>query len=94
MRAALERYAVLEDGTARCWGSNGAGELGDGTAEERANPVVVEGLEGVRAIAAGGSHTCAVLDNGRVYCWGYNYHGQLGDGTELASAEPVEVLLP
>jgi hypothetical protein len=33
--------ALLEDRTVRCWGQNGTGRLGDGTEDERVNPVQV-----------------------------------------------------
>jgi alpha-tubulin suppressor-like RCC1 family protein len=36
--------AVTRVGTARCWGLNGAGELGDGTTRRRLRPVEVLGL--------------------------------------------------
>ena len=46
---------------------------------------------GVRAIAAGGFHTCALLEAGAVWCWGENDDGQLGDGTltDHRTAAPV-----
>ncbi|MGZ3457962.1 MAG: RCC1 domain-containing protein [Archangium sp.] len=33
--------ALLEDGTVRCWGDNGSGQLGDGTTESRPSPTPV-----------------------------------------------------
>jgi alpha-tubulin suppressor-like RCC1 family protein len=33
--------AVLDDATARCWGWNGSGQLGDGTSTQRQIPVAV-----------------------------------------------------
>jgi alpha-tubulin suppressor-like RCC1 family protein len=76
--------AVLEDGEAKCWGSNYFGMLGDGKPEYQQGatyePVGVAGLTDVRGIAAGGAVTCALLTNGHVDCWGADYNGQLGDG--------------
>lgn len=77
----LHTCAVMQDGTARCWGYNGYGQLEDGTTTSSAVPVVVPGLSSVRSISAGMYHTCAVLENGTASCWGYNQNAQLGDGT-------------
>jgi alpha-tubulin suppressor-like RCC1 family protein len=85
--------ALLGDGTARCWGENGYGQLGDGTTvSPRTAPVAVSGLAGARALAAGMEHSCALLDGGGVSCWGHNDVGQLGDGTTTSSALPRTVL--
>lgn len=43
---------VTEDGTALCWGRNEAGQLGDGTREDRAAPAVVAGPREAAAAAA------------------------------------------
>jgi alpha-tubulin suppressor-like RCC1 family protein len=91
--------ALLSDGTVRCWGSGGNGQLGDGTTTDGSNPVVVlesDGtpLGGVTQIATGGAHTCALLeDAGRtVRCWGLGDNGQLGDGSTTNRSLPVAVL--
>lgn len=79
--------AALMDGTARCWGSNGDGELGDGGRDASATPVVVTGLTGVTNIVAGQSHTCAILAGGTIACWGFA--GAIANGTTT----PVPLLL-
>jgi alpha-tubulin suppressor-like RCC1 family protein len=87
--------ALLSDGTVKCWGLNFAGELGDGTNNYNSNnPVSVSGISNAKAIAAGGSHSCALLSNGTVKCWGRNEHGELGNGTtgdSTNSNTPVSV---
>lgn len=84
--------AVLVDGSARCWGDNANGELGDGTTIFRPSPVTVVDLSDVRSIAAGLFHTCALLQSGGVRCWGANALGRLGDGSQTASLTPVVVV--
>ena len=78
---AYHTCAVLGNGTLRCWGRNGQGQLGNGTFTNSSTPVPVSGLTGVAAVSGGGAHTCAVLSDGTVRCWGENEFGQLGNGT-------------
>ena len=52
--------ALLTDGTLRAWGLNDAGQLGDGTTENRVRPVAVQGLSGVRSVVAGGGYSLAL----------------------------------
>jgi len=83
--------AVMPDATARCWGSNGDGELGRGTQGEPQLPGPLGALSSVAEIALGADHGCARLDDASVYCWGANTQGQLGDGTLLSKTSPVKV---
>ena len=73
--------ALRGDGTVWAWGSNGHGQLGDGTTQTTTTPVQVGGLTGVVRIAAGSAHSIAVKRDGTVWAWGSNAAGQLGDGT-------------
>ncbi len=57
-------------------------------------PAQVDGLDNVRAIAAGSAFTCALLPGGDVRCWGDNSLGQLGSSAVATggySAAPVTV---
>ena len=79
-------------GQVRCWGSNGSGQLGDGTQQTHLTPVMVSGLgTGHKSIAAGVAHSCAVTEAGAAMCWGNNFYGQLGDGSKTDRPMPVGV---
>jgi alpha-tubulin suppressor-like RCC1 family protein len=75
--------ALMSDGTVRCWGMGGSGQLGLGTGEydDANHPTPVPGLFGVTAIGMSGGHACALLEDETVKCWGANFYGQLGRGT-------------
>lgn len=91
--------ALTFHGRAYCWGYNGGGRLGDGTtAQFRPAPVLVRSTPSlphgrVRAVAAGGRHTCAIAEGGSASCWGTNDHGQLGDGSTTSRGLPAPVAL-
>ncbi|WP_425571270.1 RCC1 domain-containing protein [Roseateles puraquae] len=85
--------AVMADSTAKCWGLNDYGQLGDNSVTNRSSPVAVSGLAGVSIISAGARHSCALLAAGGVKCWGFNAAGQLGDGTAVTPKKvPTSVL--
>ena len=72
-------YAVSRDGEVWAWGSNGSGQLGDGSRLARNRPVLVRGLHRpVIDLASGASHVVALSSDGAVWAWGSNRLGQLG----------------
>ncbi|AKT38420.1 RCC1 domain-containing protein [Chondromyces crocatus] len=82
--------AQMVSGVVRCWGSNGAGQLGLGREDHQLAFMDEEGArlppvnlgEGARAvwIRSGSDHVCAGLHDGSFKCWGNNGSGQLGLG--------------
>ncbi len=80
--------AIRDDGVFWGWGSNGSGQVGDGTTALRTLPVIVSGLSGSVALAAGDRHSLAVRVDGSLWTWGYNGNGQLGDGTTTSRSQP------
>lgn len=93
----LHSCARKNDGKVRCWGDNGAGQLGDGVpfdAGPRSSvlePQLVVSIDDAVDVASGVSHSCAIKKGGSVVCWGLNFFGQLGDGTTQRSSSPVAV---
>jgi alpha-tubulin suppressor-like RCC1 family protein len=94
--AASSSSCVLRNGQAYCWGSNGVGQLGNGSTGDSYLPVAVD-TSGVLAgktliqLSSGGASSCALDSSGAVYCWGYNNGGQLGDGNFTNASNPVAV---
>jgi len=85
--------ALINDGTARCWGRSADGELG-GADSGRDDLVTVANLSNMTAISAGHKYTCALRSDGSIWCWGNNWFGQLGNGTKFGSRAPVAVVPP
>jgi len=83
---AAHTCALLDDGSARCWGYGGNGRLGyastntigDNSTPDTAGPVNLGFARTATAISAGQSHTCARRDDGSVLCWGSGANGRLG----------------
>lgn len=81
--------AILEDGSAKCWGRNRNGQLGiDSTRNQGNSPSSsMADLGPIQLFAtpwqtvAGGSHTCAQFTDGRTACWGSGADGRLGSGS-------------
>jgi hypothetical protein len=84
--------ALKSDGTVWAWGANGAGQLGDGTANNRTTPMQVSGLTGIIVIEAGAASSHAVKSDGTVWAWGFNGDGVLGDGTNTIRYLPVQAI--
>ena len=89
--------AILDDGSALCWGLGNDGRLGygntaavgDNETPGAAGPVDLGAGRSATAISAGFGHTCALLDDDSVRCWGYGANGRLGYAgtTNIGDAE-------
>ena len=61
---------AFADGTVRCWGPGGQGQIGNGRTDDQVMPQQVAQLATATSIASGTDHVCAVLDDGSLSCWG------------------------
>ena len=90
---------ILDNESAKCWGFNFDGQLGQKDYVSRGDesnemgdnlPAIDLNSPGRNAtsITAGAKHTCVMLDNASIKCWGYGYFGQLGRGEQKNELEP------
>ena len=96
--------ALIADGTARCWGYNAGGALGNSNGQSSLTPAPVVGLTNGIEITAGpidqyydtAEHTCALIADGTVKCWGDNSLGQLGNGQvgAIGVSNPIPLTVP
>jgi alpha-tubulin suppressor-like RCC1 family protein len=67
-------------GTLWAWGSNGVGQLGDGTTSDRHSPVMINSDAKWFGVVAGINNAFAGRVNGQLWGWGKNEFYELGDG--------------
>lgn len=80
--------ALLEGGTASCWGRNYVGQIGNGVIGTTADPALAPtpvDLTGIEDLAAGGNFTCALVKGGGLRCWGQDF----ASATRWAKPTPV-----
>jgi alpha-tubulin suppressor-like RCC1 family protein len=85
--------ALCTDGTLAAWGSNSAGQLGNGTTLNSNVPVAViqSGVlsgKTVSAVSAGNLHSIVLCTDGTLASWGRNSTGQLGNGSTASRSSP------
>ncbi|MBN9393395.1 MAG: hypothetical protein J0I20_35520 [Chloroflexi bacterium] len=92
----FHNMAIGSDGKLYAWGSNDYGKLGDGTTNDRNEPVEVQLPAGVTAtaIALGQDQSLVIGSDGKVYTWGSNDFGELGNGTYTSANLPQAINLP
>jgi alpha-tubulin suppressor-like RCC1 family protein len=86
---------ATRSGRVACWGFDGFGQLGDGSAANGPDPtpgLIASGATDWTSVSAGGYHTCATR-SGRVACWGYDEYGTLGDGSAGVNPDPTPNLI-
>lgn len=84
--------ALIGDGTAKCWGRNGSGQVGDGTAISPVTvPHQVVGLTTAVSLSLGGYHSCVLLQDRTVQCWGMSDFGQIGVPGAVSARQPQTV---
>lgn len=88
---------IANTGNAYCWGSDSAGQLGNGaTTGNQTSPSLVTNPSGVTswfAISAGYTHACGIGNNGYAYCWGADTFGELGNDTGVTSDQTSPYLV-
>jgi alpha-tubulin suppressor-like RCC1 family protein len=88
-----DSLAVRSDGTARTWGANTTGQLGNGSTTNSWPPVTVNGgLTALGPISGGSGFSATSQANGTVWTWGGNASGQLGNGNTTTNTSPVAVV--
>ncbi|MDP6856819.1 MAG: hypothetical protein QGH13_04745 [Candidatus Thalassarchaeaceae archaeon] len=82
--------AVLENGSAYCWGWNKWKQV-SGSAWEVHTPQHVNDTNSLVHVVASEMHTCALAENGTISCWGENGNGQLGIGSTHDKNHPIQL---
>ncbi len=72
--------AILTGGSAKCWGLNRSGQLGNGDMIDKTTPTTVTVLTGPIALMTIGYYSACARVNTGVQCWGANDVGQHGAG--------------
>ena len=83
--------AIKTDGTLWLAGSNGNGQLGDGTIINRSSLTQIGSLTNWIQASAGFHHTLAIKTDGTLWAWGDGSMSQLGDSTTASKSSPIQI---
>jgi alpha-tubulin suppressor-like RCC1 family protein len=90
---AFSGFTLALDAQGRVWsfGRNNAGQLGHGDRDDRWEPTMVEGVDGVVKVQGGeGTYSLALREDGSLWGWGTGTGGRRGDGQTAIVDVPVE----
>jgi hypothetical protein len=91
----LSTVVRMTDGTVFSCGTNGNGQLGDGTTNQRNTlvPMIIPSGKTAENVFCGNTHTVVQMTDGTVFSCGNNGHGQLGDGTTIQRNTLVRIYI-
>ena len=76
--------ALTSQGAVYCWGSNAAGQIGNGQIGGNVlvptQALLPQGVVAKSLSQGPSAHTCIISTDGDLYCWGNNNRGQVGNG--------------
>ncbi len=92
---AFTSYALGNDGNLYSAGSNGNGQIGDGTTTQRTTFTKANlpgTATGWKSFSGGASFCLAIASNDTLYDWGYGSDGELGNGTTIKNNTSLQVV--
>lgn len=82
--------AISQDGSLWGWGENSQRQLGDGTTEDRATPILIS-PDAWQFVSAGDTHSAGIKADGSLWVWGSDNHEKLGNGAGGNAAVPSQI---
>jgi alpha-tubulin suppressor-like RCC1 family protein len=85
---------ITTNGSLKCWGPNGYGQLGDTTYITKTSPTLIDGSEKYSYVSSGALSSCGVKTNGEIKCWGGAVYAPLGNDYDGNISTPNLVTSP